>query len=216
LKPFIIGIVLGLILPFVVLQSLGLLGIAEVSWQPTALGSQEALLIIIGYACMAVFSGIAEEVVFRGMAVREIALRYGWLIAVIIGGLYFGAAHLLTNLRDLTVVDAVWVLIAGTLVSYLFVAMYRRSRSLWMPIGFHMAWNFCLKGVMGITMSGNKATVGLLDVELAGSSFLTGGNFGIEASGITLIVYALVAVLLLKVSRRGHIMLLSNEHERVT
>jgi hypothetical protein len=209
IKPFIIGLVLGLLLPFVILQVLKLLGFAKISWLPNGLNSNE-WLIIIGYACVAIFTGIAEEVVFRGMAVREIAMNYGWLIAAIIGGVFFGAAHLITKLRNITIVDAFWVLLASTLVSFLFVAMYRRSQSLWLPIGFHMAWNFCLKGVMGITMSGAETKVGLLNVELIGNPYLTGGSFGIEASGISLIVYILVAFLVLSIPWSGHIALLCN------
>jgi len=137
-------------------------------------------------------------------------MNYGWLIAAIIGGVFFGAAHLITKLRNITIVDAFWVLLASTLVSFLFVAMYRRSQSLWLPIGFHMAWNFCLKGVMGITMSGAETKVGLLNVELIGNPYLTGGSFGIEASGISLIVYILVAFLVLSIPWSGHIALLCN------
>jgi membrane protease YdiL (CAAX protease family) len=213
LKSLIIGIVLGIVLPLVIVQILDLLGAAEISWKPAVPRSNEALLIITGYACMAIFSGIAEEVVFRGMAVREIALRHGWLIAVIMGGLYFGAAHLVAKPGDMTIAGAFWVLIAGTLVSFMFIAMYRRSRSLWMPIGFHMAWNFCLKGVMGVTVSGKESTIGLLGVELTGSSFLTGGTFGVEASGISLLIYIAAAVILLRVPLGGDIELLGNQPE---
>jgi membrane protease YdiL (CAAX protease family) len=213
LKSLIAGIVLGIILPLVIVQILDLLGAAEISWKPAVPRSNEALLIITGYACMAIFSGIAEEVVFRGMAVREIALRHGWLIAVIIGGLYFGAAHLVAKLGALTILDSFGVLISGTLVSFMFIAMYRRSRSLWMPIGFHMAWNFCLKGVMGVTVSGNESTIGLLDVELTGSPFLTGGVFGLETSVVSLIFYLLAAILLLSVPVGGRIELLGNQPE---
>lgn len=209
IKPFTIGLVLGLLLPFVILQVLKLLGFAKISWLPNGLNSNEWLLII-GYACVAIFTGIAEEVVFRGMAVREIAMKYGWLIATLIGGVFFGAAHLITKLRNITIVDALWILFASTLVSFLFVAMYRRSQSLWLPIGFHMAWNFCLKGVMGITMSGAETKAGLLNVELIGNPYLVGGSFGIEASGISLIVYILVAFLVLSIPWSGHIALLSN------
>ena len=74
-----------------------------------------------------------------------------------------------------------------------------------------MAWNFCLKGVMGITMSGNAAKVGLLNVELTGNTFLIGGSFGIEASIISLVVYILVAFIFLSVPLKGHIELLSNK-----
>lgn len=206
----IFGLVLGLLLPFVVLQILKWLGYAKISWQPNKLQSTE-VLIIIGYACMAIFSGIAEEIVFRGMAVREIAVKYGWMIATIIGGVYFGIAHLAIKFGDITLADALWVIFASTIVSVLFVAMYRRSHSLWLPIGFHMAWNFCLKGIIGISMSGNNAEIGLLNIELTGNSFLTGGYFGIEASSISLVVYILVAILFLKVPWRGSVELLSNQ-----
>jgi len=211
LKPLIIGLVLGFLIPFVVLLVLKLLGIAKLAWQPNALQSKDALIIIIGYACMAIFSGIAEEVVFRGMAVREIAMQYGWIIASIIGGFYFGVAHLANKLHAITLVDVLWILIASILVGFLFIAMYRRSQSLWLPIGFHMAWNFCLKGVMGITMSGNAANVGLLNVELTGKQFLTGGNFGMEASVISFLVYILAAILILNLPYSGQITLLSNQ-----
>jgi membrane protease YdiL (CAAX protease family) len=209
LKSLIAGIVLGILLPLVIIQILDLLGTAEISWQPAAPRSNEASLIIAGYGCMAIFSGISEEVVFRGMAVREIAFRHGWLMAGIIGGLYFGAAHLVAKPADLTIVGVFWVLAAGMLVSFMFIAMYRRSRSLWMPIGFHVAWNFFLKGVMGITVSGNEASIGLLDVELTGNPFLTGGTFGIEASCISLVFYIAVAVIFMRVPLRGDIELLS-------
>lgn len=204
------GLALGLLLPFVVLQILNFLGVAKISWGPVKLQSTE-VMILIGYACFAVFSGVAEEVVFRGMAAREFALKYGWIIAVIIGGVYFGAAHLLTKLREITIADALWVILAGTVVSALFVALYIRSGSLWLPIGFHMAWNFCLKGIMGITMSGNEAQVGLLDVELFGHRLLTGGGFGMEASIVSLGVYLLVAFLFLYVPWNGTVELLSNQ-----
>lgn len=209
INPFIIGLILGLLLPIVILQALKLLGFAMISWLPNRLNSDD-WLIIIGYACVAIFTGIAEEVVFRGMAVREIAMNHGWLIAAIIGGVFFGAAHLITKVRNITIVEIFWILTAGTLVSFLFVAMYRRSQSLWMPIGFHVAWNFCLKGVMGITVSGVETRVGILNVELSGNTYLTGGNFGIEASVISLIMYALVAILFISFPWSRSISLLSN------
>jgi hypothetical protein len=210
MKSLVQGIVLGFLLPVVIMLILKQMGAAKISWQPNGLQSTE-VLIIIGYACMAIFSGIAEEIVFRGMAVREIAMKYGWMIAAIVGGVYFGIAHLIIKFGDITFADALWVIFASTIVSLMFIAMYRRSQSLWLPIGFHMTWNFCLKGIMGITLSGNAAKVGLLNVELTGNTFLTGGSFGIEASIISLVVYILVAFLFLRVPCKGHIELLSNQ-----
>ena len=201
-KYLLYGLFLGFLLPFVVILVLKLLGFAKLAWSPNLLQSKGTMAIFISYACMATFSGIAEEVVYRGMAVREIAVRNGWIVAAIIGGVYFGAAHLVNKLSSMTFADALWIILASIPVSFLFVALYIRSQSLWLPIGFHMAWNFCLKGIMGITMSGNESKVGLLNVELTGNAFLTGGSFGIEASIVSLVIYILIAFLFISFPRR--------------
>jgi membrane protease YdiL (CAAX protease family) len=210
-KYLLFGLLLGFLLPFVVILILKILGFAKIAWSLNLLQSKEAMAIIVSYACMAIFSGIAEEVVYRGMAVREIAVRNGWLFAVIIGGVYFGAAHLVSKLSSITLADAFWIILASVCVSFLFVALYIRSKSLWLPIGFHIAWNFCLKGIVGMTMSGNESEVGLLNVELTGNAFLTGGSFGIEASIVSLVIYILIAFLFVRFPWRGHITLLRNK-----
>jgi membrane protease YdiL (CAAX protease family) len=199
------GLLLGLALPFLIITAMNLLGIARIAWSPANLQSDQGIAFCISYACMALFTGIAEEVVFRGMAVREIAVRNGWIGAAIIGGVYFGVLHLIGKLSEITLMDASWIMLAGILVSFMFVAMYVRSQSLWLPIGFHIAWNFCLKGIMGVTMSGNESRVGLFDIELAGDPLLTGGTFGIESSVFSLVAYVLVAFVFVGYPWRGRI-----------
>jgi membrane protease YdiL (CAAX protease family) len=195
-----LGLVLGLVLPLVILLILRLIGIAKIFYQPKIWRSKDALLNMFGSACL-----------YRGMAVREIALSYDWLVAIVVGGLYFGAAHLISKLRHLTLVDALWILMGSVLVTFLFVAMYRRGQSLWLPIGFHIAWNFCLAGILGVSLSGNKPEAGVFEVELTGNSLLTGGEFGIETSVISMIVYVLAALLILTLPWSGSISLLSNQ-----
>ena len=209
LKYILYGFLLGLVLPLLIIATLNLAGIAKIAWFPSSLQSDQTIAFFASYACMAVFTGIAEEVVFRGMAVREIAVRNGWIVATIIGGVYFGVAHLVTKLGDITLVDASWVMLASILVSCMFVAMYVRSQSLWLPIGFHIAWNFCLTGIMGVTMSGNESQVALFNIKLSGNSFLTGGGFGIESSVFSLVAYVLVAFIFVSLPWRRPIKFLS-------
>ena len=208
-KQLLFGLVIGLILPFVILLILKLFGFAKISWEITNL--QGIGLTILGYAGFAIFSGIAEEIVFRGMAAREFALQYGWITAAIIGGVFFGIAHLLTKIKNMTVVEVIWVLAACIFVSLTFVSMYVRSQSLWLPIGFHIAWNFCLKGIMGIRLSGNEASVGLFNVELSGGQIFTGGSFGIEASVVSILIYIITAIAFIKLPWNGIINLLSSK-----
>ena len=86
-------------------------------------------------------------------------------------------------------------LVNSIFVGFLFVAMYVRSGSLWLPIGFHAAWNFSLVGVLGLPMSGKETESGLLKTTLTGSPWLTGGKTGMEASAVALIAYAVVGLL---------------------
>ena len=64
---------------------------------------------------------------------------------------------------------------------------YILTRSLWMPMGLHAAWNFTQGPVLGVPVSGN-ATHGILQARLTGPTILSGGAFGLEASMIAIAV----------------------------
>ena len=72
--------------------------------------------------------------------------------------------------------------------------LYLKTRLLWVCIGTHIAWNYCISQVFSSTVSGHAATEGLLRGELVGSSLLTGGAFGVEGSLVTLLLIASAAV----------------------
>ena len=86
-------------------------------------------------------------------------------------------------------------------------AAYVATRTLWLPIGIHFAWNFAEGGIFGTEISGNNTPQGLLDGVLSGSSMVTGGAFGPEGS-----VYSVAAGLIATIAflwlarRRGTIM----------
>ena len=146
---------------------------------------------------------LSEELVFRGMAVREWAVIMGWPLATIFGGLYFGMVHLVGLLPRIAGLEAVWIIVSALIAGILFTAMYIRSKSLWLPIGFHFGWNLCLQLFFGTTVSGQEVTFGLYRTELSGPAFLTGGAFGVEASVITYVIYIAVALLFLRYSKVG-------------
>jgi len=90
---------------------------------------------------------------------------------------------------------AVTLMISSVLVSFLLIAMYVRSGSIWLPIGFHAAWNFALVGILGLPMSGNETEVSLFQTNVQGPVLLTGGALGIEASAIALGFYVILGLL---------------------
>jgi len=73
----------------------------------------------------------------------------------------------------------------------LLAACYLRYRSLWIPIGFHFAWNTTMGAVLGLPISGARIP-GLLRAEVSGPEPWTGGRFGPEAS-VALAAFVLVA-----------------------
>ena len=66
-------------------------------------------------------------------------------------------------------------------------AAYMLTRSLWLPMGLHAAWNFTQGEVYDIPVSGTQVH-GLVDARLSGPPLLTGNGFGLEASIIAIVV----------------------------
>lgn len=189
------GLGLGLLLPVVIALILGILGQAKFGPSRSVLRPRKKTAWLLGIALLALFTGVAEEIVFRAMAARELSLVWGWPVAILVAGAYFGIVHLLGQLRTMTLTKALAILFSSILVSFLLVAMYVRSGSLWLPIGFHTAWNFSLVGVLGLPMNGKEAEVSLVQTRLKGKSWLTGGAVGMEASAVALLAYVIMGTL---------------------
>jgi membrane protease YdiL (CAAX protease family) len=69
---------------------------------------------------------------------------------------------------------------------------YIYSRSLWLPIAIHFAWNFMQSGIFGAITSGNDNTSSLLSTRLTGTELTTGGKFGPEGT-IQATIFCLLA-----------------------
>jgi uncharacterized protein len=79
------------------------------------------------------------------------------------------------------------------------------TRRLWLCVGIHFAWNFTQGGVFSAAVSGGKTT-GLLQGQMVGPAWLTGGAFGAEASLVALVVCAVAGLLLVIAAKRsGHV-----------
>ena len=73
-------------------------------------------------------------------------------------------------------------------------AAYAATRSLWLPIGIHMGWNFTEGGVFGAAVSGGGGGHGIVSMPLTGPDLLTGGAFGPEASLVSVALWLAVSV----------------------
>ncbi|HQV04002.1 MULTISPECIES: type II CAAX endopeptidase family protein [unclassified Novosphingobium] len=150
---------------------------------------------------IAVVSGTMEEVLFRGIVLRHMETLIGTWGSLAFTSALFGALHI-TN------PDATWfsslaiALEAGILLG----AAYLLTRRLWLAIGIHAAWNFTQGWIFSVPVSGGEAPLGLLITRRIGPDWLTGGDFGLEASVVAMVVATLAGLALLAFAvRRGQV-----------
>lgn len=138
-------------------------------------------------------TGIVEELVFRGIIMGCLEKRFNIRIAVIVPSVLFGLLHIIGN--DLGFVSIIQLLIAGSIVGILFSLIAYESNSFWNNAIVHGIWNMTIIG--GILYIGNEAdSSSIFNFILDNKSFLiSGGDFGIEASVISIFAYLLFIML---------------------
>jgi membrane protease YdiL (CAAX protease family) len=143
---------------------------------------------------------MAEELLFRGYPFQRLVEGFGPVAAVVILSALFGMAHLSNPSVN------VWGVINTILVGVLLAIAYLRTRALWMPWGIHFAWNAVLGLGFGLPVSGLTKFSVLIRSRAQGPVWLTGGNYGIEASatGASVILVG-IALLLAFVRQRDPI-----------
>jgi hypothetical protein len=185
------GMAIGVALISVVFATLWLAGSYHVSGT-RPIGWLAALL------SLGVGAGISEEIVFRGVLYRIVEEGLGTWAALLVSALAFGAIHL-GNPHATT-----WSALAIAIeAGILFGLLYHVTRSLWLCMGLHAAWNVMEGPFYGASVSGLSAH-GWLQSALTGPNWLSGGIFGPEASLVTVACCSALSVLLLVIALRRH------------
>ena len=147
-------------------------------------------LLLIDKFMLFLTVAVGEEIVFRGVLFRWMDERWGFLVALLVSAVLFGAMHFFQP--NATVWSTVAIAIeAGILLG----AAYKASGTLWLPIGIHWAWNFVQGNIFGFPVSGIPAEVSLIQAKVSGPVLMTGGNFGAESSVITVVLGAVLSIL---------------------
>ena len=89
----------------------------------------------------------------------------------------------------------------SALSDILLIASFWLTRRIWFVWGIHFGWNFFQDGIFGMPNSGETQFPSWLTSTVDGPHWLTGGEFGIEASVVSVAVNVIVgaAILLLAV-----------------
>ena len=150
-------------------------------------------VLVVGIAV-----GTVEEAVFRGVVMKSLEMRWGKAVAVIIPSAAFGAAHALNG--KLSLVSFIQLLIAGSIVGILFSLVTYESGSIWSAALMHSIWNiFMASSIFNIGTEPMDTCIFNYVLETK-SPLITGGEFGAEASVISIaayLIFTVIAVILL-------------------
>ena len=192
LKKYSLGFLIGLAMMSIIVLILlpfGYITVDKNPIQPVGVSAIASVLVILfGW----IIQGATEEIVTRGWLLNVLSTKYNKGVGLLISSTLFGLMHLTNpNVNYIAVIN---IILVG-----LFYGLYViKTNDLWAVCGMHSAWNFAQGNIFGFKVSGLDVSVGsLIDLNLVGSDFVTGGIFGPEA-GITatFILLASIGILL--------------------
>ena len=131
---------------------------------------------------------LREELLFRGFIFQRVIDGLGVWGAQILFGLFFAAAHFGNPGMEGVTFAVATIVIA--LAAIFLGAAYIKTKSLALPIGIHLGWNWAQGYVLGFGVSGTEVD-GVLEPSFGNAPvWLSGGTFGVEAS-----VFAIAVVI---------------------
>jgi membrane protease YdiL (CAAX protease family) len=153
--------------------------------------SSSALLIGLYFF---LFTALLEETLFRGFIFQRMLDGIGVWPALIAMAALFAVAHWGSpGMQGATEIAAFMDLFLAAVMLGL---AYLRTRSLALPIGLHLGWNWTQGHVLGFSVSGYDFTGWLKPIFQGQAEWLTGGAFGPESSIFSPLVSLLMIVLL--------------------
>ena len=127
------------------------------------------------------FIAFGEEAFFRGYIQRNLQTVLSRTQAILIAALIFTIMHMGNPGKN-------WLALPGIFIGGILLGInYLFTKNLWFGIGLHFIWNFLQGSILGIAVSGLQFPSIWIAV-LHGPAWLTGGNFGFEASLLSLLL----------------------------
>lgn len=160
-------------------------GLGLISLQPTGLSLQSAAADGVLVLLLLAVAASTEELLFRGYAFQQLIEGNRIFGPILVLSSLFGLVHLMNP--HSTVMSTANTVLAGVLLSLAYV----RTRALWLPIGWHYAWNATL-AVTGLPVSGLnliQTPWGVLPV--SDKIWLYGGAYGPEGGAVATVLLVL-------------------------
>jgi len=138
------------------------------------------LLLVVGV------QATTEEVLFRGYLLQVTGSQIAAWPTLILGAAVFAGAHPAGNAIAMT---------NTVLVALFFSFISLAQGSIWMAAGFHIGWNWSQGNLLGVPVSGLTREVSILALgpTKGATWWLSGGEYGIEASAVATVALAILA-----------------------
>jgi len=185
---FVTGFIFAAALIGIAVSAAALVGKLNVRGAWGAHSLQRLLLVVL----VLLTGSLAEELMFRGYPFQRLVEAIGPGGAILVFSVLFGLVHILNPGATL------WGLVNTVAIGVVLSLAYLRTRALWLPWGFHFAWNATLGLVFGLPVSGIRFFNVIVLADASGPIWLTGGSYGLEASlpGALVVLLGLLAVCL--------------------
>ena len=193
-RDFGLGLIIGIVMISIALGCLWIGGWVSLSLNDITLSLVGALSKALALFFVA---ALMEELMLRGYIFQAfIEGSRGW-IAVIVLSSIFSVMHF--DNPDATIPSALNIFLAGVLLS----VSYLKTRSLWLPTGLHLGWNWMQASFWGMGVSGYHVKWSVFSAEAQGADWISGGQFGAEASIFGTVVILISIFLIWKIDKLG-------------
>lgn len=186
--------IIAFILPVMVINVFILFG---GYFKTAALPNWELIMINIFYGSLA--AGFVEELVFRGVILNLLSIRWNRWIGNLVPSLIFACMHIIG--RKLSALSIMQLLIACTLVGIMFSLIEIEQHTIWNNALVHAIWNLFTSALVAVNVT-LKSDAVITFIPKNKNFLFTGGDFGMESSVITLIAILIVIVLALSLIKK--------------
>lgn len=188
------GLVIAVLLPAYMVIVYLIAGKLTVNEHATA----EKVLLILNSLTLGLQSGFLEEILFRGIFMKSLENRWNKTVAIWAPSLFFSLVHI-PGMSSFSVLGILVLIVAGTMVGVMFSMAAYRGNSIANSAIIHAVWNFTLiASVFNIATEGSEYANSLFSISLPTNNiFITGAEFGIEASIFAILAYVVVSLILM-------------------
>lgn len=193
LMELILGFIVGAAIITIVFTTLWVTGL--LTFTPVAVTSSLALALFTSLFYTLIQSG-TEELIFRGYLLK-ILVRKSGTFSILVTSVVFSMMHFH---HGVNLVGWFNIFLFGVLTAQ----MVFTWNTLWMPIGFHVGWNFFQHDLFAFSVYG-WTRQGIFDLKLViGRDIITGGSYGPEGSMITTLILLIIIGLLILLANKKY------------